>query len=213
MADQQTPRNSGFRLFTALVAIDALVTTCFWVRTQGAIVRLLSALADKPTERSAAAVAGHVRQSSRARTEHGTVSIAFEPNLGQANSAARFLAHERNSTLYLTADSATIVVTHVPDGISRRAANAMMSVKAETDSSIVKRIHASALTMKFEGAASSPTITGEDELAGRSNYSSERIRQSGTQRFRPIGKSNTGPFILGLTPSFMALTANSNTTS
>jgi uncharacterized protein (TIGR03437 family) len=70
--------------------------------------------------------------------------ITFEPNVGQTDSRVKYIAHAAGSTLWLTADGATL-------GLSRKAGQAV-------------------LKLRFEGAASEPPIAGEEPLPGVSNY-------------------------------------------
>jgi len=101
----------------------------------------------------------------------GNLPLSFEPNQGQANSTARYIAHGRGSTVYLTPTAATIVVTHVPEAASRRSvATVSTPARGKLDSEILKQVHSSALTMKFRGTARTAKISGEDRRSGVANY-------------------------------------------
>ena len=85
--------------------------------------------------------------SSKIVRSSGNLPLSFEPNRGQANSAARYIAHGRSSTVYLTPTAATIVVTHVPEAASRRnVANVSSPAGGKLDSDILKQVRSSALT-------------------------------------------------------------------
>jgi hypothetical protein len=120
---------------------------------------------------SADALKAPVRSKAAIARNFGNLPLSFEPNRGQANSAARYIAHGRNSTVYLTPDAATIVVTHMPETASRRnVATASTRVGGKPDSDILKQVRSSRLTMKFPGAAHPLKISGEGRLSGTANY-------------------------------------------
>jgi hypothetical protein len=112
-----------------------------------------------------------VRSKAAIARNFGNLPLSFEPNRGQASPAARYTAHGRSSTVYLTPDGATIVVTHVPEAASRRnVATASTRVGGKLVSDILKQVRSSRLTMKFPGAAHAVKISGEDRLSGTANY-------------------------------------------
>ena len=101
----------------------------------------------------------------------GNLPLSFEPNQGQASPAARYIAHGRSSTVYLTPTAATIVVTHVPEVTSRRnLATGSTRAGGKLDSDIVKQVRSSALTMRFRGTAGGAKISGEERRSGTANY-------------------------------------------
>ncbi len=74
--------------------------------------------------------------------------MAFEPNQGQADEKVRFISRGRGYTLFLTPEEAVLLLR-------------------ERDAS---KARAGAVRMRFVGADPATTITGRQELRGRSNY-------------------------------------------
>jgi len=85
--------------------------------------------------------------SSKIVRNFGNLPLSFEPNQGQANPAARYIAHGRSSTVYLTPTAATIVVTHVPGASRRDLATVSTRAGGKLDSDILKQVRSSALTI------------------------------------------------------------------
>ncbi len=74
--------------------------------------------------------------------------MAFEPNEGQADEKVRFISHGSGYTLFLTSEEAFLLL--------RRPGNG--------------RAQAGVVRMRFLGANPASTITGSQELPGKSNY-------------------------------------------
>lgn len=81
---------------------------------------------------------------------YGKLPMSFEPNVGQADDAVRFLARGHGYSLFLTRDGATL---------SLQKQNAAGKVEKQ-----------SAVRMTIEGAQESASIDGENPTEGRSNY-------------------------------------------
>ena len=93
--------------------------------------------------------------------------IRFEPNLGQADPAVRFLARGPGYAVFLTPDE---VVLALPRS---RGASAGLSTaeSARRPSSVIPgRIEADVLRMKLRGAAAEPRVSAHDALPSRSHY-------------------------------------------
>ena len=87
----------------------------------------------------------------------GRLPLAFEPNVGQADRAVKFLAHAGRTTLALTSTEAALSLpgdTSVP----RPATDLSDAVSGDV------------LGMTFIGSASSVEVVGTDRLPGVSNY-------------------------------------------
>jgi hypothetical protein len=74
--------------------------------------------------------------------------IGFEPNQGQTDNAARFVAHGRGYGLYLTPSGAVLTLPERSQNHLRQAA----------------------VEMQLSGANQTPEMAGADRLAGHSNY-------------------------------------------
>ena len=119
----------------------------------------------------------------------GNLPLSFEPNQGQANPAARYIAHGRSSTVYLTPTAATIVVTHVPEAASRHSlSTASAPASGKLDSDILRQLHSSHLTIKFLGTARGAKITGESRLSGIANYFIGKDASKWRNRIPTFGK-------------------------
>jgi len=74
--------------------------------------------------------------------------ISFEPNKGQSDNAAKFVAHGRGYGLYLTPSEAVLAL---PEGSQNH-------------------LRQTAVEMRLTGANQQPEMAGADRLAGHSNY-------------------------------------------
>jgi beta-propeller repeat-containing protein/centrosomal CEP192-like protein len=90
--------------------------------------------------------------SSRVSREYGHVPLAFEPNLGQSNGQAKFLAHGDGYSLFLTSGEAVLALRE--------------SVKSER----AEHAHADVLRMRLVGANDAAPFLAIEELPGKSNY-------------------------------------------
>jgi hypothetical protein len=83
--------------------------------------------------------------------------LAFEPNVGQTDDRAKFLARGGGYTLFLTADGAVIAQNRAEDG-----------TEAPRQGSHSPR--RSVLRMRLMGSRGDHPVVGADELPGKSNY-------------------------------------------
>jgi hypothetical protein len=106
--------------------------------------------------------------TSQLNRNFGHVPMSFEPNVGQVDKSARYISRGHGSTLFLTPDSAMIVVSHVPQTRRRPAISTAHELKPDSD--MAKQIKSSALRIMFENASPKVVVEGESRLAGTSNY-------------------------------------------
>ena len=108
---------------------------------------------------------------------YGKLPLSFEPNLGQSDPSVRFLSRGAGYTLFLTSDGATLSL--LPANRSNKSAmqaesrgivpqewnidQSKGSVKSEQEQT-------EALRMRLLGSRRDATISGTDELPGRTNY-------------------------------------------
>jgi len=92
--------------------------------------------------------------------QYGKLPMAFEANQGQSDPRVRFLARGSGYELFLTPDEAVLEL---------RAGSAPDLRQAATDEGPGSRA-TSVLRMKLAGANLMPTLSGAEELPGRSNY-------------------------------------------
>ena len=86
--------------------------------------------------------------STQIQASLARLPISFEPNQGQGDSAAKFVAHGRGYGLYLTPSEAVLTL---PEGSNNHLRQA-------------------AVEMQLTGANQQPEVVGADRLAGHSNY-------------------------------------------
>ena len=89
--------------------------------------------------------------------------LRFEPNRGQTDGRAAFVAHGRGSSVYLTQAGALLALEREPPRRARSPAAA-----SPVDAAAPRR--AVALRYELAGARAPPRIEGVDPLPGRSNY-------------------------------------------
>lgn len=170
----------GFGLVVSIGAILAL----------GLVVEVPSKGKAKPVETRAVTAS---RSSSSFRTGQATISnpqspssvarqyaklpLAFEPNLGQVSSEAKFLARGDGYALFLTPTESVLALksASISEGIK---GNATTSGNSSADSA--HNLHNSRLTiggstptvlrMKLAGANATGNFSAIDELPGKSNY-------------------------------------------
>ncbi|MGA7918539.1 MAG: SBBP repeat-containing protein, partial [Candidatus Acidiferrales bacterium] len=90
--------------------------------------------------------------AAHASLQYGKLSLSFEPNLGQTNSEAKFIAHGDGYSLFLTSNEAVLAL--------RNASRSKSSAP----------VHADVLRMQLVGANPSATFSAIDELPGKANY-------------------------------------------
>src|SRR5206468_1470028 len=86
--------------------------------------------------------------STQIQASLARLPISFEPNQGQSDSAARFVAHGRGYGLYLTPSEAVLTLPEASQSHLRQAA----------------------VEMQLAGANQQPEMSGADRLPGHSNY-------------------------------------------
>jgi probable HAF family extracellular repeat protein len=106
-----------------------------------------------------------------AREGYGQLPLRFEPNVGQTDPRAKFLARGSGYTLFLTDTEAVISLRRGSRKDSKRNAAARTSAPPASYS---------VLRMRLKGAHERPEVTGLEELAGSTNY----LRGSGPADWR-----------------------------
>ena len=151
----------GVSLVVCLAVV--LVLACGWVAKRGSHVK--SAGNDRAAGAAAVAVAAraHLRSASEVVTEYGRVPLAFEPNLGQANPEAKFLARGAGYELFLTPKESVFVLN---TGEKKSdTAKQKSGLRPGTSSH-----GAAVLRMRLLGANKNVVLTSQNELPGKSNY-------------------------------------------
>jgi hypothetical protein len=116
---------------------------------------------------------------------YGKLPLAFERNEGQANPAVKFLSRGPGYALFLTPAEAVLTL--------ESAASSRMRVQP-TESG--RQQSASVLRMKLRNADTKTMLTGEEELAGVSNYfvgNDSRNWQWGVHRYGKVRYSHVYP--------------------
>ncbi|MGA8554995.1 MAG: SBBP repeat-containing protein, partial [Candidatus Acidiferrales bacterium] len=90
--------------------------------------------------------------AAHASMQYGKLPLSFEPNLGQSNREAKFLAHGDGYSLFLTSNEAVLAL--------RNSSKTQSGVHARAD----------VLRMQLVGANPSATFSAIDELPGKANY-------------------------------------------
>src|SRR5216683_1673915 len=93
---------------------------------------------------------------------YGRLPLSFEMNTGQTDSRVRFLSRGSGYGLFLTSDSAILMLT---GGLTPSAHRAPADSGGAHGSS-----HGSALAMEMKGASANATVMGVDALPGITNY-------------------------------------------
>ena len=105
------------------------------------------------------AINGDLLSKSKQMTEpavqaYGNLPLSFEPNTGQADARVRFLSRGPGYTLFLTSEEAVLALP-ASQGTTARGAG---------------RENPPIMTMRLVGANPASTISGAEELPGKSNY-------------------------------------------
>jgi Abnormal spindle-like microcephaly-assoc'd, ASPM-SPD-2-Hydin/Beta-propeller repeat len=125
-----------------------------WAMAQNAIPTIEQPLVPTAAQPGGATSSFAAGQFSRAvhpelLTSYGKLPLAFEANQGQTDSDVRFLAHRSGYALFLTARDAILTLR---PGAKRAGSDPAL------------------LRMKLSGASANPSVTGSDELPGKTNY-------------------------------------------
>src|ERR1700757_1025515 len=105
------------------------------------------------------AINGDLLSKSTQMTEpavqaYDNLPLSFEPNTGQADARVRFLARGPGYTLFLTSEEAALALPASQGTTARNAG----------------RENPTIMTMRLVGANPAATISGAEELPGKSNY-------------------------------------------
>jgi hypothetical protein len=136
-----------------------LVLACGSVAKRGLHVR--STAGGRSAGAAAVPIGANRQSGSEVAAEYGKLPLAFEPNLGQANSEAKFLARGSGYELFLTPKESVFVLN----------TGEKKSVAGKRESRLRASSHSAAvLRMQLVGANKNPVLTAQDELPGKSNY-------------------------------------------
>jgi hypothetical protein len=94
---------------------------------------------------------------------YGKLPLSFEANQGQADARVKFLSRGSGYTLFLTADEAILSMR------GSKADGDALPARPQLKPTVVPAANA-VLGMKLAKANLSATVTGADELPGKSNY-------------------------------------------
>ena len=111
-----------------------------------------------------------ISAKSRALSDFGKLPLSFEPNVGQTDSIASFLARGDGYELFLTNQDAVLTLgepSQLGSFPSKRDRIQRALPRSAPSSS---SLSATVLRMSLEGASLSPQISGLDELPGKNNY-------------------------------------------
>jgi Beta-propeller repeat/HYDIN/CFA65/VesB-like, Ig-like domain len=112
---------------------------------------------------------------SRIHDAYGKLPLTFEQNQGQVNSQVKFLSRAPGYNLFLTQDEAVLVLRTTKSKVKRQKAKVGAREILQTNFSIgneqspVDNSHA-VLRMKLVGANPRATVTGLNQVQGKSNY-------------------------------------------
>lgn len=96
---------------------------------------------------------------------YGKLPLSFEANSGHVDGAVKFLSRGNGYTLFLTSDELVLSLKH---GSDRKDEADALRKNPQTDGS--KQSKNEVIRLKNIGANPNPTITGLEELPGKSNY-------------------------------------------
>src|SRR5437016_9265660 len=94
---------------------------------------------------------------------YGKLPLSFEANQGQTGPQVKFLSRGSGYTLFLTPTEAVLTLTKADAHAKRR-------IPGEATLAELEKCAGTVLRMKLHGANPTPSITGIEELPGRSNY-------------------------------------------
>ena len=101
-------------------------------------------------------------RSAKVVHEYAKLPMGFEPNVGQADAKAKFLARGEGYTVFLTPGEAVL-------GLRNGTATKPRELERDSVASPERR-SGDTLRVKLIGANSEPVLAGIDELPGKSNY-------------------------------------------
>ena len=94
---------------------------------------------------------------------YGHLPLSFEANRGQSDPQVKFLSHGAGYTLFLTENEAVLAMSDL-------ARNKNPADPSNGSNDAVRNNNGAALRMKLLGANRQATITGVDEVPGKTNY-------------------------------------------
>ena len=166
------------------------------VSSLGATAQRQAKAETKPANTSAKAAPTAAKPATLATT-HGTkpanhaavvqqyvkLPLSFEPNLGQANSDAKFLARGDGYSLFLTSNEAVLAMAGHSTKSTQPAAKAAHSTGV--------------LRMELLGSNPAPNFSAQDELPGKSNYfiGDQKNWRSNVPNYGKVAEKNVYPGI------------------
>jgi hypothetical protein len=130
------------------MVLASLATVALWM---GSRVGRVAADSTSPAfSTNLIPLAADAAASGRVLKAFGRLPLMFEPNVGQTDARVKFVARGAGYGLFLTADEAVLSFV----GASKPSASPETSV----------------LRMRLTGATSSPKVSGDQPLPGKSNY-------------------------------------------
>jgi hypothetical protein len=108
-------------------------------------------------------VSANRQSNSEVVAEYGKLPLAFEPNLGQANPEAKFLARGSGYELFLTPKESVFVLnTGKKKSVAAKQKSGLRPAASSHGAAVLR--------MRLVGANKNPVLTAQDELPGKSNY-------------------------------------------
>jgi Beta-propeller repeat len=105
----------------------------------------------------------NIQAGSEVVTKYGRLPLAFEPNLGQANPEAKFLARGAGYELFLTPKESVFVLnTGEKKSITTEQSSGLRPAASGHSAAVLR--------MRLLGANKNPVLTSQNELPGKSNY-------------------------------------------
>ncbi len=126
-----------------------------------ALVTLHGLYRTRPSQNATATqkpVATDQEETARLTEAYGKLPLSFEANQGQTDERVKFISRGQGYGLFLTADEAVLTLRAQDEGKRDQA-----HVGPSSSTAVVLRT-------KLVGANKDPKVSGQDELAGRSNY-------------------------------------------
>ncbi len=109
-------------------------------------------------------------QPAAVHDAYGKLPLAFEANQGQTDPRVKFISRGSGYTLFLTSSEAVLHFRDAKRGKSGNEDQGKHLALPETHPLSGATDSASVLRMRFVGANDKAEVTGEDELAGKTNY-------------------------------------------
>jgi Beta-propeller repeat/Abnormal spindle-like microcephaly-assoc'd, ASPM-SPD-2-Hydin len=130
--------------------------------------------------------------SARIVASYGKLPLAFEANQGQSDPQVKFLSRGAGYSLFLTSNEAVLALHE-----ASRQEPALPGAKVRTaPEKISREIKSAVLHMKLVGSNAKTEVTGQDELAGKSNYfigNDPKKWHTNVRQFGKVGYKNVYP--------------------